>query len=93
MLRHPDNDHWHEWREAFKRTGYTKQLSCAARMLEQLEAMNPYEFERACTEIIEGRIPCLCSATTNIADEIEYGTGGLSFNGFWEFPCAHRNIV
>lgn len=33
--------------------------------------------------------PCNCFASTNIADEINYGTGDLDFNGFWQFPCTH----
>jgi hypothetical protein len=48
MLHHPDNDHWHEWREAVKRTGYTKQLSCASDILQELETLTAQEFESYC---------------------------------------------
>jgi hypothetical protein len=34
---------------------------------------------------------CGCYASTNIADEINWGSGELDFYGFWEFPCTHRN--
>ncbi len=87
MLHHPDNDHWHEWREAVRRTGYTNQLSCAARALEQLEVMTPQQVEQC---FASSSLPCHCFASTNIADEINYGTGKLDSNGFWEFPCMHR---
>jgi hypothetical protein len=32
---------------------------------------------------------CHCWATTNIAEIVEYGTGGPDDNGFWERPCTH----
>lgn len=38
---------------------------------------------------LQGKRPCNCYASTNIADEVNYGTGDLDFNGFWEFPCNH----
>ena len=50
-MQHPDNDHWREWREAVKRTGYTKQLSCAARVLIELETMTPQAFESYCANL------------------------------------------
>ena len=28
-----------------------------------------------------------CSASTNIADEVTFGTGELDSNGFFEIPC------
>jgi hypothetical protein len=51
FLYHPDNDHWREWREAVKRTGYTKQLSCAARVLLELESFTPQAFESYCANL------------------------------------------
>jgi len=36
-------------------------------------------------------VKCGCKVTTNIADQIEWGTGKLDFNGFWEIPCPHGN--
>ena len=39
------NDHWHEWREAVKRTGYTPELKRAAAMLEKLDSMTPAQVE------------------------------------------------
>ena len=51
MLHHPDNDHRREWREAVKRTGYTKQLSCAARVLLELESFTPQAFESYCANL------------------------------------------
>ena len=45
MLTHPDNDHWREWREAVKRTGYNESLSRAARVLQELESLTPAAFE------------------------------------------------
>ena len=83
-LHHPDNDHWQEWREAVKRTGYTPELRKAAFVLLQLDFMTPKEVESYFFN------PCRCIASTNIADEVNYGTGPLDFNGFWEFPCTHR---
>lgn len=32
-----------------------------------------------------------CSCSTDIAGMIGHGWGELSFNGFWEFPCAICN--
>ena len=49
-LHHPDNDHWHEWREAVKRTGYTFQLHMASAALLALEEMTPQEFESFCAK-------------------------------------------
>jgi len=51
MLTHPDNDHWHEWRESVKRTGYTEQLSCAAKVLIELETLTPQAFESYCANL------------------------------------------
>ena len=45
MLHHPDNDHWQEWREAFKSTGYNFNLARAARFLTELERFTPQAFE------------------------------------------------
>ena len=28
-----------------------------------------------------------CSASTNILEDISFGSGELDFNGFWETPC------
>lgn len=28
-----------------------------------------------------------CAISTNIADDLSFGSGELNFNGFWEFPC------
>jgi len=36
-------------------------------------------------------VKCGCKVTTNIADQLEWGTGKLDFNGFWEIPCSHGN--
>jgi hypothetical protein len=52
-LFHPDNDHWNEWREAVKRTGYTKQLSCASAILQELETLTAQEFESYCANLWE----------------------------------------
>jgi hypothetical protein len=90
MLHHPGNDHWHEWREAVKSTGYTPQLAHAARVLLELETWTVSEFDRLSIAMMEGRVPCMCLATTNIADEINFGMGKLDEFGFWEFPCTHR---
>lgn len=90
MLHHPDNDHWQEWREAVKRTGYTPALSRASAVLLELDNLSPSAFEFFTEKLYRGDIPCLCFASTNIADELNYGTGKLDFNGFWEFPCTHR---
>ena len=45
MLHHPDNDHWHEWREAVKRTGYNMALANASLALQELESFTPAAFE------------------------------------------------
>lgn len=45
MLHYPDNDHWHEWREAVKRTGYNLELARAARIILELESLTPAAFE------------------------------------------------
>ena len=39
------NDHWHEWREAARRTGFTPELKRAAEVLEQLDSMTPAQVE------------------------------------------------
>jgi hypothetical protein len=44
-LHHPDNDHWHEWREAVNRTGYNMALANASRALQELESFTPAAFE------------------------------------------------
>ena len=44
-LSHPDNDHWAEWREAVRRTGYNFALANAARFLLELDTMSPDAFE------------------------------------------------
>lgn len=36
---------------------------------------------------------CGCTATTNIMGDVEYGTGYISHNGFWEHPCTHPDIA
>ena len=28
-----------------------------------------------------------CSSSSNISDQISFGTGELDVNGFWEHPC------
>ena len=48
MLTHSDNDHWREWREAVKRTGYNPALAHAARVLQELESLTLSAFEN-CT--------------------------------------------
>ena len=45
MLRHADNDHWAEWREAVNQTGYNVQLAYAARVLLELDTLTPAAFE------------------------------------------------
>ena len=50
-LNHPDNDHWREWREAVKRTGYTEQLAHAARVLQELDSLTPAAFESYCANL------------------------------------------
>ena len=44
-LLHPENDHWAEWREAVKRTGYSFNLAHAARALQELDTLTPAAFE------------------------------------------------
>ena len=44
-LHHPDNDHWQEWREAVKRTGWNSQLAHAAHWLLKIEDMTPQQVE------------------------------------------------
>ena len=92
MLHHPDNDHWAEWREAVKRTGYNMALANASRFLQEIESFTPQAFEDYTASLYRNSNPilCHCFASTNIADEVNYGTGDLDFNGFWEFPCTHR---
>ena len=92
MLHHHDNDHWREWREAVKRTGYTSQLARAAKVLLELETLTAREFGYYCARS-DRDILCRCCASTNIADVINYGTGSLDFNGFWKFPCTHHKPV
>ena len=46
-LHHPENDHWQEWREAVKRTGFNEQLANAARFLRDAEGLSPAAFESA----------------------------------------------
>lgn len=101
MLHNPDNDHWQEWREAVKRTGYTEPLKIAAQRMLLLDRLTPRQVmiflcavnnqNDAIQAIYRNmaRQDCRCMASTNIADEINYGTGKLDFNGFWEFPCTH----
>ena len=103
MLHHPDNDHWQEWREAVKRTGYTDPLKIAAQRMLLLDYLTPCQVEdflcainneddakQAIYRNMARQGQCHCHASTNVADEINYGTGNLDFNGFWEFPCTHR---
>lgn len=42
----------------------------------------------------ECKNPKDCTATTNIAEEVERGWGKLDFNGFWEHTCepCTRNL-
>jgi hypothetical protein len=47
MLHHPKNDHWREWREAVRRTGYTDALQIAAQrllLLDQLTLAQVHDF-------------------------------------------------
>ena len=102
MLHHPDNYHWQAWREAVTRTGYNDTLKIAAQRLLLLDRLTPRQVmfflcavnnqndAIAATYRTMARGDCHCFASTNIADEINYGTGDLDFNGFWEFPCTHR---
>jgi hypothetical protein len=43
--REMTNDHWTEWREAVKRTGYNFALAHAARALLELETLTPQAWE------------------------------------------------
>jgi len=45
LLHHPDNDHWNEWREAVKRTGWNSKLAHAAHWLLKIEDMTPQQVE------------------------------------------------
>ncbi len=44
-------DHWHEWREAVKRTGYTPALKTASERLRMLDAMTPEQVEEMFAEV------------------------------------------
>jgi len=51
LMQHPDNDHWREWREAVKRTGYNLALANASRFLQELESFTPQAFESYCANL------------------------------------------
>ena len=47
------NTHWHEGREAVRRTGYTPALSLAARALLTLDRMTPTEVEQMFVRVMD----------------------------------------
>jgi len=34
-----------------------------------------------------------CCASSGICESVTFGTGKLSFNGYWEFPCKECEDV
>jgi hypothetical protein len=48
----PDT-HWHEWREAAKKTGLTAQLQRAAAVLEELDKLTAWEVEQVFEQMSE----------------------------------------
>ena len=47
------NTHWHEWREAVKRTGYTPALQLAAKKLEELDRATPDQVEQIFVRLMD----------------------------------------
>lgn len=52
-MKHSDfmNTHWHEWREAVKRTGYNSALKTASERMRIFDSMPPEKVEELFAEV------------------------------------------